>query len=85
MLECEGGIIYTGVAVDPVARFRKHRAGRGARFTRIRKPVRILGMREYPDRGAALKAEAALKKLRPPDKRRWARESGAPPPAPART
>jgi len=72
MLECAGGFIYTGIAVDPEARFREHLAGKGSRFTRMRKPLRILGMRRYPDRGAALRAEHALKKLKRAEKRKWA-------------
>jgi putative endonuclease len=72
MLECAGGYVYTGIAIDPEARFREHLAGKGSRFTRMRKPLRILGMRRYPDRGAALRAEHALKKLKPAAKRTWA-------------
>jgi len=72
MLECAGGFIYTGIAVDPEARFLEHLAGKGSRFTRMRKPLRIIGMRQYPDRGAALRAEHALKKLRSSEKSRWA-------------
>jgi predicted GIY-YIG superfamily endonuclease len=41
----------------------------------MKKPVRILGKRQYPDRGAALRAEHALKKLRPIEKRSWAAAS----------
>lgn len=72
MLECAGGFIYTGVAIDPEARFREHLAGRGSRFTRMRRPLRIIGAREYPDRGAALRAEHVLKRLAPDEKREWA-------------
>jgi putative endonuclease len=72
LLECAGGFLYTGIAVDPEARFQEHLAGRGSRFTRMRKPLRILGRRRFPDRGAALRAEHALKKLTPIQKRKWA-------------
>jgi len=73
MIECAGGVIYTGIAIDPEARFREHLAGKGARFTRIRKPLRIIGMRKFGDRGSALKAEHALKKMSPLQKREWVR------------
>ncbi|MCL5965640.1 MAG: GIY-YIG nuclease family protein [Deltaproteobacteria bacterium] len=76
MLECAGGFIYTGIAVDPEARFREHVAGKGSRFTRMRKPLRIIGVREYPDRGAALRAERSLKQLKAGEKRKWASECG---------
>ena len=78
MIECTGGVIYTGIAVDPKARFREHLAGKGARFTRMRKPLRILGMQKFPDRGSALRAEKALKKLIPREKRKWARDLFSP-------
>lgn len=72
MVECAGGVIYTGIAIDPQARFRQHLTGKGAAFTRIRKPLRILGMRRFPDRGKALRAERALRKLSAMAKRKWA-------------
>lgn len=72
MLECAGGYIYTGIAIDPEARFREHEAGKGSRFTRMRKPVRIIAVRQFPDRGSALRAEHALKKLTQAEKREWA-------------
>jgi len=75
MMECIGGVIYTGIAVDPEARFREHLAGKGARFTRMRKPLRMIGMKKFPDRGSALRAEHALKGLRPLEKRKWAQGS----------
>lgn len=72
MIECAGGVIYTGIAVDPEARFRAHAAGKGARFLRMRKPLRLLGKRQFPDRGSASRAEHALKRLSPGEKRTWA-------------
>ena len=72
MLECAGGCIYTGIAIDPEARFREHLAGRGAQFTRMNKPVRIIGKEKYPDKGSALRAERQLKKLKPDAKKMWA-------------
>ncbi len=72
MLECAGGYIYTGIAIDPEARFREHLAGKGAQFTRMRKPIRIIGVRRYPDRGSALRVEHALKKLKRAAKIKWA-------------
>lgn len=73
VLECDGGFLYTGIAVDPEARFRVHLAGKGSRFTRMRKPLRILGMRQYPDRGAALRVEQQVKRLSRDRKKSWAR------------
>ena len=73
MLECERGVLYTGVAVDVAARLAAHRAGRGAAFTRANPPRRVIAARRCAGRSEALVLEAALKKLRRPDKLRWAR------------
>ena len=71
MLECRGGRLYTGVAVDVAARFAQHCAGSGAAFTRGFKPLRVLAQVRCADRSAALKAEYALKRLSRADKLRW--------------
>lgn len=77
MLECEGGRIYTGVTPDVAARLAKHRTGRGAAFTRINKPLRLLAHKRCGSRSAALKTEYRLKQLPRPEKlvwvERWAR------------
>ena len=71
VLECKGGVLYTGIAKDVDTRFEVHLKGAGAMFTRLNRPVRILGRALLPTRGEALRAEAALKKLSRADKLRW--------------
>ena len=63
VLECRGGVLYTGIAKDVDARFAAHVKGTGAKFTRMKKPLRILARVEMASRGEALRAEHALKKL----------------------
>ena len=70
VIECEDGSLYTGIAVDPIARFWLHVSGKGAKYTRSREPVRLLMVQAHPDRSSALKAEYAFKQLRAEDKRR---------------
>lgn len=74
MLECSGSRIYTGIAVDVEARFKKHCKGTGAAFTRMHKPLRIVAVMPCADRSEASKAEAQLKKLQRPHKLLWARQ-----------
>lgn len=69
MIECEGGSIYTGIAVDVQARFAAHLMGRGAKYTRAHKPVRLLWQRECTDRSTASKIEYRIKGLSAKDKR----------------
>jgi len=63
LLECEGGVYYTGIALDVEQRFFQHVFGLGAKFTRARPPLRVLAARAYPDKGAALRAEIRVKAL----------------------
>jgi putative endonuclease len=73
MIACRGGKVYTGTAHDPEARFRAHRAGKGAAFTRANPPLELLRCERYPSRQAACRAEAALKKLPREKKLSWAK------------
>ena len=63
LLECRGGRLYAGIAVDVEARFKKHLLGNGAKFTRAWPPLRILESRPCGSRSEALRAEIALKRL----------------------
>jgi putative endonuclease len=69
LLECSDGSVYTGIAVDVQARFDKHVSGAGARYTRSRKPVRVLASFELADRASASRAEYWVKRLPAVDKR----------------
>ncbi len=71
LLECEGNAIYTGITTDVARRFAQHLAGTGAKYTRSRKPIRILGSHPFPNRSEASRAEAAVKRLSPEQKRAY--------------
>jgi putative endonuclease len=75
LLECCNGRLYTGIAIDPERRFAVHAAGRGAMFTRINRPLRLLGWRAYPNRSLVSKAEADLKRRDRGGKLAWALEN----------
>ncbi|MGV7206099.1 GIY-YIG nuclease family protein [Xanthomonas citri] len=59
----DGIHIYAGITNDIARRYRAHASGNGARFTRARPPLRVVAMKPYPDRPAALRAEWAVKRL----------------------
>lgn len=63
LLECADGSLYAGIATDVERRFEEHVAGKGARYTRSHKPLRVAASRPIGSRSAALKAEIALKRL----------------------
>ncbi|MGB0466525.1 MAG: GIY-YIG nuclease family protein [Pontibacterium sp.] len=65
MLRCADNSLYTGVTTDPVRRLRQHNGELkgGARYTRSRRPVRLVWQECQPGRVAASQREAAIKKL----------------------
>jgi putative endonuclease len=63
MVTCRDGSLYTGIARDLEARLAAHNAGIGGRYTRARLPVVLAYSEPAPDRSAASRREAAIKKL----------------------
>ena len=63
MLRCGDGSLYTGSTTDVDRRLREHQSGTGARYTHSRPPVALAYVEEAPDRSAAQRREAAIKKL----------------------
>jgi len=65
ILECADGTLYTGVAADLPRRLRQHNGELvgGPKYTRGRRPVKLLWSDQAEDRSAAQQYEAAIKKL----------------------
>ena len=61
IVRCRDGSLYTGYARDPKTRIRAHNAGRGARYTSGRRPVRLVYSERFETLSAALKREHELK------------------------
>ena len=72
LIECQGGSLYTGITTDVASRYAAHCAGKGARYTRMYPPVRLLAVQSYPTRSEASKAEHAMKQRTAAEKRSWA-------------
>ena len=70
ILRCADRTLYTGVTTDPDKRLADHNSGRGARYTRSRGPVEMVYTEPAADRGAALRRESEIKRMRAADKRR---------------
>ena len=64
IVECSDGSYYTGITTDITRRLAQHNTGKGAKYTRSRKPVTLLASVEVPDRSSALKLEARVKKMK---------------------
>lgn len=63
MLRCRDGTLYTGATNDLERRLATHGRGKGAAYTRARLPVTLVWSEPVEDRSAALRREAALKRL----------------------
>jgi len=63
LLRCGDGTLYTGATNDLARRLARHASGRGARYTRSRLPVALVHAERAAGRGAALRREAAIKRL----------------------
>ena len=63
ILRCADGTLYTGSTNDVEKRLAAHNAGRGAKYTRTRRPCALVYVEEAADKGAALRREAAIKRL----------------------
>ncbi len=75
ILQCSDGSLYTGVARDLQRRLMQHNGVLvgGSRYTRGRRPVELLWSDPAPDRSAAQRREASIKKLSRDEKLRLAR------------
>ena len=62
VLECADGSLYTGYTTDVEKRIQTHNAGKGAKYTRNRLPVRLLYQEAFASKPEAMSAEALFKK-----------------------
>jgi putative endonuclease len=68
MVRCADRTLYTGVTTDAEKRVAEHNRGRGAKYTRNRLPVELVFVEAVGDRGAALRREWEIKRLRASEK-----------------
>ncbi len=63
MLECADGTLYTGIATDLERRLDEHNSSpKGAKYTRARRPVKLVYSETFEDRSSASKREYEIKK-----------------------
>lgn len=63
IVECKDGTLYTGITTDVKARVAEHDAGIGAKYTKPRRPVKLLYTEEAENRSEACKREYQIKQL----------------------
>lgn len=68
ILRCADGTLYTGITPDVEKRFKEHISGKGAKYTKAHKPIKIEFVRFVGTKSDALKAEYKIKKLKRSEK-----------------
>ncbi len=64
MLQCKDNSLYTGITTDLARRVKEHNSSKlGAKYTRARRPVKLVYSKEFETRSEALIEEARIKKL----------------------
>lgn len=63
ILRCSDGTLYTGWTNNLDKRLREHNAGRGARYTRGRRPVKLAYQETHATKQEAMQREARIKKM----------------------
>ena len=63
VVECCDKTWYTGYTTDIVRRIKTHNAKKGAKYTRVRVPVKLLYFEEFETKSEATRAESLFKKL----------------------
>ena len=65
IVECSDKTLYTGIASDLERRIDEHNTSdKGAKYTRSRRPVKLVHSEVYPNRSSASKREYAIKKMK---------------------
>jgi len=63
LLECADGSLYTGITNDLEKRLTAHNDGTASKYTRSRLPAKLVFTEDMPDRAAASRREAQIKRL----------------------
>ena len=63
ILRCADGSLYTGISKDVKRRCQQHNAGTASRYTRSRRPTKLVWHEAQPSQSSALKREAAIKAM----------------------
>ena len=63
ILRCADGTLYTGITKDLTRRCQQHNKGTASRYTRSRRPTKLLWQEPHASQSSALKREAAIKAM----------------------
>jgi putative endonuclease len=63
MVQCANGAYYTGYTDDVEKRVNTHNSGKGAKYTRAHRPVKLVFKIPHDTKSEAMKQEAKIKKM----------------------
>lgn len=63
VVECRDGTYYTGYTPDLKKRLKAHNSGKGAKYTRSRRPVSLVWNKGFRDFKKTLSEEARIKRM----------------------
>lgn len=61
IVRCRDGSLYTGYTNDVLARVEKHNSGKGAKYTKTRRPVKLVYQEAFETKSEAMKREYQIK------------------------
>ncbi len=76
IVRCADGTLYTGWAKDVFSRVEVHNSGKGAKYTKTRRPVALVWYRQYDTEQEARSMECRIKKWTRRKKEEWIQQNG---------
>jgi len=70
ILECNDGTYYTGWTNNLEKRLKDHNDGKGAKYTKVRRPVVLAYYEEFATKEEAMKREYAIKQMKRSEKKK---------------
>lgn len=61
ILQCADGTLYTGYTTDPKQREKTHNLGKGAKYTKTRRPCKLIHIEEFATKQEAMQREYYIK------------------------
>lgn len=63
ILECSDATYYTGYTTNVKNRLKTHNLGKGAKYTRARRPYKLVYVKECDSKSSAMKLEYRIKQM----------------------
>ena len=64
IIQCNDQTLYTGITTDLDRRIKEHNGSKlGAKYTKVRRPVKLVYSKDFINRSEASKEESRIKKL----------------------